>query len=140
MDETLGEGGSAMADRPGLSEAEMEVLKALWGHGPVTVRQIKEVLVDRRWAYTTILTLLQRLVSKGYASSEASGVAHVFRAAVSRTEVLESRLKDAADELCDGSAVPLVLALVQGNTFSAEELARFRRLIDEASGKQRHSK
>jgi predicted transcriptional regulator len=126
-----------MADKPGLSEAEMEVLKALWGQGPATVRRINEVLVGRRWAYTTVLTLLQRLVLKGYVASEASGVAHVFRAVVTRDEVLESRLKDTADALCDGSAVPLVLALVQGNTFTPEELARFRRLLDEAGGKPR---
>jgi predicted transcriptional regulator len=126
-----------MAERPGLSEAEMEVLKALWAHGPGTVRRINEVLVGRRWAYTTVLTLLQRLVAKGYAASETSGVAHVFRAAVTRAEVLESRLKETADELCDGSAAPLLLALVQGNKFTPEELARFRRLLDEAGGKPR---
>jgi BlaI family penicillinase repressor len=124
-----------MADRPGLSEAEMEILKALWSHGPATVRRLNEVLAGRRWAYTTVLTLLQRLVAKGYAASEASGVAHVFRAAVTREEVLERRLRDTADELCDGSALPLLLALVQGNKFSPEELARFRRLLDEAGGK-----
>ena len=138
-DGILGEDECGMADRPGLSEAEMEVLKALWGHGPATVRQINELLAGRRWAYTTLLTLLQRLVGKGYATSEASGVAHVFRATVTRDEVLERRLKDTADELCDGSATPLLLALVQGNKFSSEELARFRRLLDEASRKSRRS-
>ena len=51
-----------------------------------------------------------------------------------RDELLERRLKDAAEELCDGRAAPLVLALVQGNRFSAEELARLRRLLDEAAG------
>ena len=43
--------------------------------------------------------------------------------------------KDAAEELCDGRAAPLVLALVQGNRFSADELARLRRLLDEAAGR-----
>jgi predicted transcriptional regulator len=127
-----------MGERPGLSEAEREVLKALWDRGPGTVRQVNAVLGGRgrRWAYTTVLTLLQRLQAKGYAASEPSpsgpGVALVFRAEVSREELLEQRLKDTADELCDGSAAPLLLALVQGNRFSPEELARFRRLLDEA--------
>ena len=123
-----------MGDRPGLSEAEREVLKALWGHGPATVRQLNGVLGGRgrSWAYTTVLTLLQRLQAKGYVASDASGSAHVFRAVVSRDELLDQRLRDTADELCDGAAVPLVLALVQGNQFTAEELARLRRLIDEA--------
>ncbi len=53
---------------------------------------------------------------------------------VSRDELLERRLQDAADELCDGRAAPLVLALVQGGRFSPEELARLRRMIDEAAG------
>ena len=61
------------------------------------------------------------------------GGAHVFRASVSRDELLEQRLRDTADELCDGAAAPLLLALFQGNRFSADELARLRRLIDEAS-------
>jgi predicted transcriptional regulator len=126
-----------MVDRPGLSDAEMEVLKALWSEGPATVRRINELLADRGWAYTTVLTLLRRLVVKGYATSEASGVAHVFRAAVTREEVLERRLRDTADELCDGSAVPMVLALVQSHRFSPEELARLRRLLDQAAARPR---
>ena len=125
-----------MGDRPGLSEAEREVLKALWEHGPATVRRLNGVLGGRgrSWAYTTVLTLLQRLQAKGYVASDASGAgsAHMFRAAVSRDELLDQRLRDTADELCDGAAAPLVLALVQGNQFTAEELARLRRLIDEA--------
>lgn len=126
-----------MAERPGLSEAEREVIRALWEHGPATVRQTLGVLGDRGrvWAYTTVLTLLQRLLAKGYVASEPAptGAAHVFRATVSRNELLERRLQDTANELCDGSTVPLVLALVQGNHFSAEDLARLRRLIDEAA-------
>jgi predicted transcriptional regulator len=129
-----------MAEQPGLSDAEMEVLKALWGHGPGTVRRIMEVLAGRRWAYTTVLTLLQRLVAKGYAASEAGGVAHVFRAAVTREALLERRLREAADELCDGSVAPLVLALVQGHRFSADELERLRRLLDETQAKSKGTK
>jgi predicted transcriptional regulator len=124
-----------MGIQPGLSESEREVLRALWDHGPATVREINAVLArrGRRWAYTTVATLLQRLGTKQYVASDPSVVPHVYRAAVSRDELLERRLKDAADELCDGRAAPLVLALVQGGRFSAEELARLRRLLDEAA-------
>jgi BlaI family transcriptional regulator, penicillinase repressor len=124
-----------MASQPGLSEAEREVLKVLWDCGPGTVREINEVLErrGRRWAYTTVATLLQRLGAKQYVTGDPSAVAHVYRAVVTRDELLERRLKDAAEELCDGRAAPLVLALVQSNRFSAEELARLRRLLDEAA-------
>jgi predicted transcriptional regulator len=120
----------------------MEVLKALWDHGPGTVREINGLLGGRgrRWAYTTVLTLLQRLQAKGYVASDASGVAHRFHAEVTRAQLLERRLKDTADDLCDGSATPLVLALVQGNKFAPEDLARLRRLLDEAVAKPPRSK
>jgi BlaI family transcriptional regulator, penicillinase repressor len=123
-----------MANRPGLSDAERDVLKVLWDPGPGTVREINEVLKKRgrRWAYTTVATLLQRLAAKQYVVSDPSAVPHLYRAVVSRDELLESRLKDAADEFCDGRAAPLVLALMQGNRFSATELARLRQLLDEA--------
>jgi BlaI family transcriptional regulator, penicillinase repressor len=126
-----------MANRAALSLSEREVLKVLWDHGPHTVREINEVLErqGRQWAYTTVATLLQRLVVKRYAASDASAVPHVFRAAVSRDELLDRRLKDAAEEFCDGRAAPLVLALVQANQFSADEVARLRRLLDEAAGR-----
>jgi predicted transcriptional regulator len=124
-----------MASRPALSASEREVLKVLWDHGPRTTREINEVLEHqgRQWAYTTVATLLQRLSQKKYAASDPSAVPHVYRALVSRDELLDRRLKDAADEFCDGRAAPLVLALVQGNQFSVEEVARLRRLLDEAA-------
>ncbi|MGP0068913.1 MAG: BlaI/MecI/CopY family transcriptional regulator [Isosphaeraceae bacterium] len=122
-------------NQPGLSESEREVLRVLWDRGSGTVREINAELTrrGRRWAYTTVSTLLQRLSAKQYAASDPSTVPHVFRAAVTREEILERRLKDAADELCDGRAAPLVLALVQGGRFSAEELARMRSLLDQAA-------
>jgi BlaI family penicillinase repressor len=126
-----------MASRPALSVSEREVLKVLWDHGPGTVRALNEILErqGRHWAYTTVATLLQRLVVKKFAASDPSAVPHVYRALVSRNELLDRRLKDAAEEFCDGRAAPLVLALVQGNQFSADEVARLRRLLDEAGGR-----
>jgi predicted transcriptional regulator len=127
--------GAVMGNQAGLSDSEREVLKVLWDRGSGTVRELKEVLAGRgrRWAYTTVATLLQRLVVKRYVVGDPTSVPHVYRAAVSREELLERRLRDAADELCDGRAAPLVLALVQGGRFSSEELARLRRLLDEAA-------
>ena len=119
-----------------LSDAELEVLKALWDHGPGTVRAINGALLGqgRRWAYTTVLTLLQRLQAKGCVTSETSGVAHVFHASASRDELLQARLRTLADQLCEGTSAPLMLALVQGHRFSAEEIARFRQLLDQLEG------
>jgi predicted transcriptional regulator len=115
-----------------VSEAELEVLKVLWEHGPGTVRSINEVLQrqGRRWAYTTVQTLLQRLEAKGHVRSDKGGSAHVFTAAVSREQLLGRRLRDLADQLCDGTTSPLLHALVEGSRLSPEEVAELRRLLD----------
>jgi predicted transcriptional regulator len=129
------------ARRVSISETELEILKVLWEHGPGTVRALNALLRQqgRRWAYTTVLTLLQRLESKGYVSSDKSGVAHVFRSAVTRDKLLRQRLKDLANQLCEGTATPLVLALVEGQRFTVEEIDRFRRLLDQLETKKKSS-
>src|SRR5437016_2369819 len=96
-----------------ISDTELEVLKVLWDRGPGTVRELDAHLrrQKRRWAYTTVLTLLQRLEAKGYVRSDKRDLAHVFHPAVTRARLLRRRMKDLADELCEGAAAPLVQAL-----------------------------
>lgn len=118
---------------PPASDAELDVLKVLWSGGAGTVHEIIAGLrrLKRRWAYNTVLTLLSRLRDKGYVSSEKSGASLVFRAVLSRDDVLRGRLKALTEQVCDGAASPLVHALVQGQRFSQDEIAHFRRLLDE---------
>ncbi len=123
-------------ERGALSDAEQEVLKALWEQGPGTVRQVRESLAGRGrpWAYTTVLTLLQRLHAKGWVQSDTGGAAHIFRAAASRDELLRDHLQSLADRYCEGESTPLVLALVQGQKLAPDEVVRLRRLLDELEG------
>jgi predicted transcriptional regulator len=116
-----------------ISETELAVLKVLWDLGSGTVREVQAVLQrqGRRWAYTTAQTLLNRLQSKGFAVSDKSGPAHVYRSAVSRDQLLQRRLTELADEFCEGTASPLVLALVEGCQFTTTEIEQFRRLLDQ---------
>ena len=122
--------------RPGKSE--LEVLKVLWDLGRGTVREVHGVLTGsgREWAYTTVLTLLRRLAAKGLVESEKGGLAHVFRPAVSREDLLGRRLEDLSDELCDGQAAPLVRALIDRRGLERRDVEELRALLDEleASG------
>lgn len=117
----------------GISETELAVLKVLWDYGAGTVREVQAVLQEqgRTWAYTTVQTLLNRLQGKGHALCEKGGPAHVYRAAVSREKLLQNRLHALADEFCEGTASPLVLALVEGGSFTPEEIESFRKLLDQ---------
>jgi predicted transcriptional regulator len=128
MDENRGR------DRPGnLSDSELLVLKVLWDRGSGTVREVNAELArrGRRWAYTTVQTLLARLQQKGCVASDKEDVAHTYRPSVTRQELLQQRLGELETDLCGGVTTPLVHALVSSKRFSADEIAHFRRLLDE---------
>lgn len=125
------------ARRTNISDTELEVLKVLWDHDQATVREILEALPKKHWAYTTVQTLLARLETKGFVRSERGGPAHVYRAAVSREQLLQQGLSDLSDRLCEGTASPLLLALVEGVRFSPEEIEQFRRLLDQLEDSDR---
>jgi predicted transcriptional regulator len=118
-------------ERAEISEAERDVLAALWDGGPATVREVQERLGTTRWSRSTVITLLQRLEKKGYVVSDRGGFAFVFRAIVSREELVERRMEKLADDLYEGQAAPLLLAFARRRRFTAEEIAEFRALIDE---------
>lgn len=115
-----------------ITEAEREVLMALWELERATVKEIRALVEKqgRKWAHTTINTLLSRLKEKGLVDRDTSGFAHVFSAAISREAMVQKKLRTLADNFCDGVSAPLVLALVEGETFTKGELEEFRRLID----------
>jgi BlaI family penicillinase repressor len=123
--------------RQPISEAERDVLKTLWELETGTVREIRESLKrrGRTWAPTTVNTLLRRLEAKGLVERQASGFAHVFRPRISREEVVKKRLAALADEYCDEGSFPLVLALVESQSFTKDEIKAFRQLINQLEGR-----
>lgn len=122
-----------MPKRAQVSDAELDVLKVLWSKGPSTVRDVVAGLppARRRLAYNTVLTLLSRLREKGYVATDRRDTAHLFRAVVTREALLGSSLATLVDRVCDGTASPLVHALVRGRKFSARDIANFRKLLDD---------
>jgi BlaI family transcriptional regulator, penicillinase repressor len=118
---------------PPISEAELAVLKVLWELSRGTVREVRDILLGqgRDWAYTTVQTLLNRLEGKGHVRVERSGSVNIYRPAVSREQFAQQRLSNLAEELYEGAASSLVLALVEGTRFTAAELEQFRKLLDQ---------
>jgi len=122
-----------------LSAAELEVLRVLWDVGPSTVRQVLGALRGRGrdWAYTTVLTFLSRMEQKNVVSSNKTGPAYVYRAALTRQRVRRERLKLLVDDLYDGAAGPLVLQLVKSKRLNREDIEALQRLIEELDDKSR---
>lgn len=122
----------SIAANPSVSDGELAVLKAIWELGETSVKDLQALLGKhgRKWAYTTVQTLANRLISKGYVESRKAGRAYLFRAIVDKEQLISRELGDIANRVCEGSASPLVMTLVRDSRFTQEEIRSFRRLLD----------
>lgn len=113
-----------------LAAREAELMQVLWEHGPSTVGEVQERLKDDL-AYTTVLTILQKLQKKGYVTHEEVGRSHRFMAVISRGAAQRSAVRDLAAKLFKGSAGLLLTQVVKDETLSEEDIKRIRRLLSE---------
>ncbi|MGH8373461.1 MAG: BlaI/MecI/CopY family transcriptional regulator [Gammaproteobacteria bacterium] len=113
------------------TDAELEILNALWRQGPSTVRQVYEVIGKRnRIGYTTALKLLQIMHTKGLVTRDDSNRAHVYRPALSQEQTQRQLVGKLRQHAFGGSTLELVLqALGSGEPATQEELARIREII-----------
>jgi predicted transcriptional regulator len=111
-----------------LAAREAELMQVLWEHGPSTVGEVQQRLKDNL-AYTTVLTILQKLEKKQYVTHEEEGRSHRFMAAISREAAQRSAVRDLASKLFKGSAGLLLTQIVKDEALSEDDLKRIRRLI-----------
>lgn len=120
------------------AELELKILKILWREGPLKVRDVRKQLANegRELAHSTVVTTLNKMVTKKFASSTSELNAFVFKAIVSREDVSRGMLSDFVNRVFDGSAVSLMLNLVKSEQLEDEEFVQLRKLINkEAKGK-----
>jgi predicted transcriptional regulator len=99
-----------------LGDLEREVMAQLWDAGaPLTVRAVHERLSrDRDLAYTTVMTVLDRLAKKGVVVQERTDRAYRYAPAQSREEMTASLMLDALSAAPDGATRDAALAYFVG--------------------------
>lgn len=113
-----------------LSRLELQILEALWTHGPCAVREVQEQFPeDSRPAYTTVQTMLYRLEAKKVVRRiKKIGNAHIFEAAVSRASA-QRRLIDDFLGLFGGQAQPVMAHLIQTGKLTLDDVREAERLL-----------
>src|SRR5215475_11658530 len=88
---------------------ELECLKALWGIGEGTVRDVRQVLVgNRNLAYTTVMTVLDRLEKRGGVSRRKQGRSFVYEPKMSKEALRRYAVKELLDAFFGGSEAELM--------------------------------
>jgi predicted transcriptional regulator len=116
-----------------LTPQELEIMKVVWQKGEATVRDVYEDLLERRKiAYTTVLTMLNVLETKGHLRKRQDDRAFVYRPTKPEATVVRSMVREFVDRLFDGAAEPLVVHLVKDRHLTRKELEDLARHIEEA--------
>lgn len=116
---------------PQISDSELELMKIVWSAGGTALyAQIMEALAEagRSWQKNTVITLLSRLVDKGFLTVRKLGRRNEYAAAVSEAEYQAAQTQVLVNKLYAGSAKGLVATLIQQEAISPgdyEELKRF---------------
>jgi BlaI family penicillinase repressor len=118
---------------PGLTDAELRVIRVLWTRPRATVNEVIEQMGPGPTpAYNTVLTMLGILQRKGWVTREKEGRAHAYLAVVDRKEARRTALTQLLSRFFDNSPRELVLDLLGHERTDAEELRHVRALIGQA--------
>ena len=108
-------------------------MKEVWRLDKATVRDVYEALREKRTiAYTTVMTMMNILETKGYLLKEPSGRAFRYRPAQPERRVLTAMVREFVDRVFDGASRPLLVHLAADTKLSKAERAELKRLIDGA--------
>lgn len=118
-----------------ISEAELEVMKAVWeAERPLTGAEIVSALKRRTgWEDSTSYTLIRRLTKKGALRQVKDGVFY-YSPAVSQESYRLEQARELLDRVFGGSAEKLVSALVKDRALSAADVAELEKFWNEGEG------
>ena len=120
-----------------LGKFELEIMHVIWNSGKATVQEIKDTLSQAHpAAYTTFLTMMQRMEKKGIVEHEmhADGKTYVYKPLVSQEEVSTRMFQDVYDRLFLGSSGRLLSVLnplFRREKMTPEDVQRLKELIAE---------
>jgi len=120
-----------------LGDGELDVMLAVWDMwkdgNPVTSSDVMERLAEKRsWAITTLMTVLARLVEKGYLSCDRSTRTNLYSPLVAEQEYKEQESQTFLKRMYHGSLPGLVSSLYQSGAVNDEDLEELRRFIENA--------
>jgi len=113
-----------------LTEAEWVIIKAVWDAEPCAAPAVQEKLFKQtRWTYSTVRTLMDRMVAKGLLAAEKVRNLTLYQSTITREQAQRGELLYTLKHAFNGALTPMVQCLIEGNDLSAGELAKLESLI-----------
>jgi len=116
-----------------ISDAELEVMEALWSAGhPLTAAEAAERIdADRDWTLATVKTMLSRLVAKGAVQHREDGRRFLYSPAIKREAYVGHESRRFVERLFGGRLSPMVARLAEEDGLDDEDIAAIEALLKE---------
>ena len=111
-----------------LSETELEVMREIWSMAtPVTVSRMLEIFAARRgWKTSTLSTIMDRLIEKGYLTKAIKGKVNIYTSELTEEEYKEHETRSFLSAVHNGSVKSFIAALADSSDISSDEVAELR--------------
>ncbi|MEQ9405166.1 MAG: BlaI/MecI/CopY family transcriptional regulator [Cyclobacteriaceae bacterium] len=120
-----------------LTKAEEQLMQYLWKLGKAYLKDIVEEYPEPRPAYTTISTVVNVLVKKGFIKYETFGKSREYRPALSKNKYTRQSFDGLLNNFFDNSTKQFASFFTRENELSVDELKEIRTLIDEQISKRK---
>ena len=116
--------------RTDLTESEWAIIKAVWETEPCTAPDIREKLRRQTaWTYSTVRTLMDRMVGKDLLAAEKVRNQTLYRSAITPQQAQRGELLYALKHAFNGALTPMVQCLLESNDVSPKELTELEALL-----------
>jgi len=116
-----------------LTKAELRLMKILWDRGESTVAEmVAAISAEEALAYTSVLTTIRILDTKGYVSHRQGGRAFLYSACIGEIEASRSEVRHVLHRFFGNSRERLLLSLLGDDEISPGELSRLKEAIANA--------
>ena len=113
-----------------LTEAEWAIIQVIWENEPCAAPDVQEMLEkSRKWTYSTVKTLMDRMVTKGLLKTEKIRNLILYSSVVTRKQAQNSELLKTVKRAFDGAFTPMMQFLLDNNSLSQKQLDELEELI-----------
>lgn len=120
-----------------LNDSEWTAMQAVWGTSPISARAVHDrVAAETGWAYTTLKTVLARLVEKGALREKKRGNTSFYEPLVTRDAARREAVRSLLERAFDGTFGALVQHMAESERLSSKERRKLARLLAEHDRKK----
>ncbi len=123
-----------------ISDAELEIMKIVWANEekttlfPYLMNKLEEK--EKSWQKNTLITLLRRLINKGFLKANKIGRRNEYTPLVSEIDYQTAQTQNFLEKIYEGSVTGLVSNLISGDLLENNEYEELKALLEKGNTKK----